>query len=70
MNRRVLAGNVRFLAGCRRARLVDEAPLNHAFARVVDAFARRSTDHRTSSTSFAGIRMCDNQRWQGRRRRR
>jgi hypothetical protein len=29
----VLVENVRFLAGYRRSRLVDEAPLNHAFAR-------------------------------------
>ena len=31
----MLVENVRFLAGYRRSRLVDEAPLNHAFARVV-----------------------------------
>jgi hypothetical protein len=34
--RRVLAEKVRFLAGYRRPGLVDEAPLEHAFARVVD----------------------------------
>jgi hypothetical protein len=32
----VLVENVRFLAGYRRPGLVDEAPLEHAFARVVD----------------------------------
>ena len=34
--RRVLVENVRFLAGYRRSGLVDETPLEHAFARVVD----------------------------------
>jgi len=32
----VLVENVRFLAGYRRPGLVDEALLEHAFARVVD----------------------------------
>ena len=32
----MLVENVRFLVGYRRPRLVDEAPLGHAFARVVD----------------------------------
>jgi hypothetical protein len=34
--RRVLVEKVRFLAGYRRPGLVDEAPLEHAFAQVVD----------------------------------
>jgi hypothetical protein len=34
--RRVVVEKVRFLAGYRRPGLVDEAPLEHAFARVVD----------------------------------
>ena len=32
----MLVENVRFLVGYRRPGLVDEAPLEHAFARVVD----------------------------------
>jgi hypothetical protein len=34
--RRVLVENVRFLVGYRRPVLVDEASLEHAFARAVD----------------------------------
>jgi hypothetical protein len=36
----VLVENVRFLAGYRRSGVVDETPLEHAFARVVDGAAR------------------------------